>query len=330
MADVTVMAVEREVHPWVAEGQVRARFAVVPAFLSEWPEIIAFARHAEEVGFDAFWANDHPNRSMDTFTLLTGVAMATERIRLMSLVSCIYYRSPLLIARQAADVDRVSGGRMVLGVGIGDDVPEFNQMALPFPPVAQRQAALEEALSIIQGLWAQEAFSFTGKYYQLRDARLSPKPVQQPHVPILIGGGGERVTLKQVARFADVSNFAPHEWSGSAFEISDVKRKYAALKAHCEALGRPYHSVLRSHYTPILTLAENERDLEVKRASARIPDRQLRTVPVFATPDQAIAHYQSLADAGAQYFRATVNGRDDETVRLFAEAVAPEIKVLGQ
>ena len=146
----------------------------------------------------------------------------------------------------------------------------------------------------------------------------------------MIGGGGERVTLKQVARFADVSNFAPHEWSGSAFEIGDVKRKYAALRAHCEALGRPYHSVLRSHYTPLLTLAENERDLEVKRASARIPDRQLRTVPVFATPDQAIAHYQSLADAGAQYFLATVNGRDDETVRLFAEAVAPEVKVLGQ
>jgi alkanesulfonate monooxygenase SsuD/methylene tetrahydromethanopterin reductase-like flavin-dependent oxidoreductase (luciferase family) len=330
VADGTVMAVEREVHPWVAEAQVRARFAVVPAFLSEWPDILAFVRHAEELGFDAFWANDHPNRSMDTFTLLTAVAMATERIRLISLVSCVYYRSPLLIARQAADVDRVSGGRMVLGIGIGDDVPEFNQMALPFPPVAQRQAALEEALTIIQGLWTQETFSYTGKYYQLREARLAPKPVQQPHVPILIGGGGERVTLKQVARWADVSNFAPHEWSGSAFEISDVKRKYAALKAHCEALGRPYHSVLRSHYTPLLTLAENEQDLEVKRASARIPDRQLRTVPVFATPDQAIAHYQSLADAGAQYFLATVNGRDDETVRLFAEAVAPAIKVRGQ
>ena len=109
-----------------------------------------------------------------------------------------------------------------------------------------------------------------------------------------------------------------------------MERKYRALRAHCEALGRPYNSVLRSHYTPLLTLAENERDLERKRADARIPDRHLRSVPVFATPEEAVAHYQSLADAGAQYFLATVNGRDDETVRLFAEAVVPAVKVGGK
>jgi alkanesulfonate monooxygenase SsuD/methylene tetrahydromethanopterin reductase-like flavin-dependent oxidoreductase (luciferase family) len=322
--------VGREVHPWVAEGEEKARFAIVGAFLSEWPQIVSFAQRAEKLGFDAYWANDHPNRSMDTFTLLTGLALETERIRLISLVSCIYYRSPYLIARQAADVDRVSGGRMVLGIGIGDDVPEFGQMGLPFPAVAQRQEALEEALAIILGLWGQETFSFAGKYYQVNEARLSPKPVQRPHVPILIGGGGEKVTLRQVAQYADVSNFAPHEWSGSAFELADVERKYRALRAHCEAVGRPYNSVLRSHYTPLLTLAENEHDLERKRADARIPDRHLRSVPVFATPEQAIAHYQSLADAGAQYFLATVNGTDDETVRLLAEAVVPAVKVAAK
>jgi alkanesulfonate monooxygenase SsuD/methylene tetrahydromethanopterin reductase-like flavin-dependent oxidoreductase (luciferase family) len=85
--------------------------------------------------------------------------------------------------------------------------------------------------------------------------------------------------------------------------------------------------VLRSHYTPLLTLAENEDDLERKRRDARIPDRQLRSVPVFATPETAIAHYQALADAGVQYFLATINGRDDETVRLFAEAVVPAVKL---
>ena len=310
----------------MAEGQKRARFAIVSVFLSEWKEVLRFALRAEKLGFDAYWANDHPNRSMDTWTFLSALAMATERIRLISLVSCIYYRSPLLIARQAADVDRISEGRLVLGIGIGDDVPEFNQMCLPFPPVAQRQEAMEEALSVVQGLWTEETFSFEGKYFRLDQARLSPKPVQQPHVPILIGGGGERVTLRQVARFADVSNFAPHEWSGSAFDISDVQRKYSALRAHCEAVGRAYDSVLRSHYTPLLTLAENEDDLERKRRDARIPDRQLRSVPVFATPETAIAHYQALADAGVQYFLATINGRDVETVRLFAEAVVPAVK----
>ena len=109
--DGDLTTVGREVHPWVAEGEEKARFAIVGAFLSEWPQIVSFAQRAEKLGFDAYWANDHPNRSMDTFTLLTGLALETERIRLMSLVSCIYYRSPYLIARQAADVDRVSGGK---------------------------------------------------------------------------------------------------------------------------------------------------------------------------------------------------------------------------
>ncbi|HXW81106.1 MAG TPA: LLM class flavin-dependent oxidoreductase [Acidimicrobiales bacterium] len=318
---------ERQVHPWVAEGQKRPRFAIVSVFLPDWKDILRFAQRAERLGFDAYWANDHPNRSMDTWTLLTGLAMGTERIRLISLVSCIYYRSPVLIARQAADVDRISEGRLVLGIGIGDDVPEFNQMCLPFPPIAQRQETLEEALSVIQGLWREETFSFEGKYFRLDQARLAPKPVQDPYVPILIGGGGEKVTLRQVAQWADVSNFAPHEWSGSAFQIADVERKYAALRDHCKAVGRPYESILRSHFTPLLTLAENESALERKRANARIPDRQLQTVPVFATPDQAIAHYQALADVGVQYFLATINGSDDETVHLFAEAVVPAVKL---
>ena len=209
------MDFERQVHPWVAEGRRRPRFAIVSVFLSEWPEILGFACRAEQLGFDAYWANDHPNRSMDTWTLLSALAVATERIRLISLVSCVYYRSPVLIARQAADVDRISGGRLVLGIGIGDDVPEFNQMCLPFPPVAQRQDTMEEALAVIRGLWTEDVFTFEGKYFRLDQARLAPKPVQEPYVPILIGGGGERTTLRQVAQFADVSNFSPHEWSGS-------------------------------------------------------------------------------------------------------------------
>jgi alkanesulfonate monooxygenase SsuD/methylene tetrahydromethanopterin reductase-like flavin-dependent oxidoreductase (luciferase family) len=321
------MSFDRPVHPWVAEGQTRLRFAIVSVFLTEWKEILNFALRAERLGFDAYWANDHPNRSLECWNFLTALAMATERIRLISLVSCIYYRSPILLAREAADVDRISEGRLVLGLGIGDDVPEFDQMCLPFPPLRERQEALVETLQIVKGLWTEEPFSFNGKYFQLNQAKLNPKPVQEPYVPILIGGGGEKVTLRQVAEYADMSNFSPHEWSGSAFELSDVERKYAALRAHCQAVGRPYDSVLRSHFTPLLTLAENQSDLERKAAGARIPDKQLRSVPVFATPDQAIAHFQALADAGVQYFLATINGKDDESVHLFAEAVIPAIKM---
>jgi alkanesulfonate monooxygenase SsuD/methylene tetrahydromethanopterin reductase-like flavin-dependent oxidoreductase (luciferase family) len=263
---------------------------------------------------------------MDCWTLLTALAMATKKIRLISLVSCIYYRHPALLARQAADVDRVSNGRLVLGIGIGDDTPEFAQLCLPFPPMRERQEALEETIQIVHGLWNSAPFTYRGKYFQVNDAAIAPRPVQQPHVPLLIGGGGERVTLRQVARYADMSNFGAHEWSGSAFEVTDVQRKYAALRRHCEELGRPYDSVLRSHYTPLLTLAETPDAVERKKSTARIPDRHLHTVPLFATPAEAISHYQALADAGVRYFLASVNGYDLETVHLLAEQVIPAIR----
>jgi alkanesulfonate monooxygenase SsuD/methylene tetrahydromethanopterin reductase-like flavin-dependent oxidoreductase (luciferase family) len=315
----------RPTHPWVAEGGQRLRFAICGMFASKPADIIAAAQRAEELGFDAYWANDHPNRAMDCWGQLTMLAMATERIRLISLVSCIYYRAPFLLARQAADVDVVSGGRLVLGLGVGDDVPEFNQMCLDFPPFRDRQEALEETLAIVRGLWSGERFSFTGKHFRVQDAATRLLPVQEPFVPVLIGGGGERVTLRQVARLADVSNFAPHEWSGAAYQVADVQRKYAALRHHCEAIGRPYESVLRTHYTPLVTLAEDGASLEQKRAHARIPDAALRQELVFATPGQAVQHFQALADAGVQYFLVAINFQDEETVRLFAEQVVPAV-----
>jgi alkanesulfonate monooxygenase SsuD/methylene tetrahydromethanopterin reductase-like flavin-dependent oxidoreductase (luciferase family) len=312
-------------HPWVAEGAQRVRFATAAMFASTPSDVVKAARRAEQLGFDAYWANDHPNRSVECWDQLTMLAMATESIRLISLVSCIYYRSPFLLARQAADVDIISGGRLVLGLGVGDDVPEFEQMGLQMPPLRARQEALEETLAIVRGLWSGEPFSYEGKHFQVREAKIRQLPVQQPFVPVLIGGGGERVTLRQVARLADVSNFAPHEWSGSAFQISDVKRKYEALRRHCEEVGRPYGSVLRTHYTPLLTLAADGTSLDQKRATARIPDASLRQELVFATPDRAIGHFQELADAGVQYFLVSINVDDTETLRLFTEEVVPAV-----
>jgi alkanesulfonate monooxygenase SsuD/methylene tetrahydromethanopterin reductase-like flavin-dependent oxidoreductase (luciferase family) len=319
------ISIDRPAHPWVKEGSRRLRFAICGMFANTPAAIVAAAQGAERLGFDAYWANDHPNRSMDCWAQLTMLAMATERIRLVSLVSCIYYRSPFLLARQAADVDAISGGRLVLGVGIGDDVPEFDQMGLEFPQLKERQEALEETLAIVRGLWQGEPFSFEGRHFRVQEATMRRLPVQQPYVPVLIGGGGERVTLGQVARLADVSNFAPHEWSGGAYEVADVKRKYESLRRHCDQVGRPYESVLRTHYSPLLTLAEDHVSLQHKRAAARIPDASLRQELVFATPAEAIEHYQALADAGVQYFLVSINFADEETVRLFAEEVVPAV-----
>jgi alkanesulfonate monooxygenase SsuD/methylene tetrahydromethanopterin reductase-like flavin-dependent oxidoreductase (luciferase family) len=313
------------VHPWVAEGRDRVRFAIVGNWLPTWDDTVAFVQQAERLGFDAYWANDHPTRSMDCWTYLTALAGVTERIRLISLVSCIYYRSPVALARQAADVDRVSGGRLVLGLGIGDDVEEFTTLGLTLPPTAERQQALEEYVTIVRGIWDEGPFTFKGEHFAVDRVAIRPPPVQRPRIPLLIGGGGERTTLRQVAEYADVSNFGAHEWSGSAFELSDVRRKYEVLARHCGEAGRDVNAILRSHYTPLLTLAATPAGVERKREAARIPDPQLRTQPVFATPDQAVEHYQALADAGVQYFLAAVNGADQETVDLLARDVVPAL-----
>src|ERR1700744_1854541 len=313
----------RPVHPWVAEGSRRIRFGVVGNFLAGWPDHLRFATEAERLGYESVSLFDHPNRLMECWTLLGALAASTERIRLISMVSCVYYRSPFMLARQAADVGRISGGRLVLGVGIGDDVPEFAQLGLPFERTGQRQAAMEETVRTVQALFGGEEVTGHG----LAGAKLTPGPVQEPHVPVLIGGGGERTTLRQVGGPADVSNFAPHEWAGSAFDVTDVARKYGVLRDFCAAAGRPYESVLRSHFTPLLVLAEDEQQLASKRETTRIPDAALSVRRVFATPPDAVRHYQALADAGVQYFIAGINGTDDETTHLLAEAVWPALKV---
>ncbi len=316
------MAQSRSVHPWVAEGARRIRFGVVGNFNKDWPDHLGFATRAERLGFDSCCWFDHPNRLMECWTLLGALAASTERIRLISMVSCVYYRSPFMLARQAADVDRISGGRLVLGVGIGDDVPEFAQLGLPFERTGQRQAAMEETVRTVRALFGGEEVTGHG----LAGAKLTPGPVQEPHVPVLIGGGGERTTLRQVAELADVSNFAPHEWAGSAFDVTDVARKYGVLRDFCAAAGRPYESVLRSHFTPLLVLAEDEEQLARKKETTRIPDADLSVRRVFATPEGAVKHYRALADAGAQYFIVGINGTDQETMELLAGAVWPALQ----
>jgi alkanesulfonate monooxygenase SsuD/methylene tetrahydromethanopterin reductase-like flavin-dependent oxidoreductase (luciferase family) len=313
------------IHPWVEEARSRVGFAIVGAFLDDYDALRNFVLDVEDRGFDAYWVNDHPTRSMDTFTTLAALASETARIQLISLVSCVYYRHPFLIARGAADVDRISHGRFILGLGMGDDVEEFSQLGIPFPASAKRRTALDEAVQTVQSLLSGQPLTRSG-LFELSDARLTPGPVQEPRIPLLIGGGGERFTLRQVARYADISNFGAHEWAGGAFDAQDVRRKYAVLRRYCDEEVRHYDAILRSHWTPLLSLATNRTKLEKKRATARVPDAHLRVSPLFATPEQAIAHYELLLDAGVQYFLATVDSRDTETIDLLAGQVVPALK----
>ena len=318
--------VERPTHPWVAAGQGKIRFGVAQVTaLDDWSAFLEVVQAAEALGFDSYWTYDHPTFGFDCWTTLSAVAAVTRTMRVGTMTTCVYYRNAALLARMAADVDRISNGRLVLGLGIGDDTHEFEQLGIAAPPVSERQQGLEEAVQIIDGLWREPTFTLRGKQFQAHGASAAPGP-QQPRVPLMIAGGGERVTLHQVAQYADVANMAASALAGNAFTLDDVRRKYAALQRHCEAIGRPYESVLRSFLNLPVILAETHAAAEAKAATMPPQLRDLfQTSLLAATPAEAIEHYRSLVAAGAQYFMASLWGHDLETLHLLAEKVIPAV-----
>jgi alkanesulfonate monooxygenase SsuD/methylene tetrahydromethanopterin reductase-like flavin-dependent oxidoreductase (luciferase family) len=178
----------------------------------------------------------------------------------------------------------------------------------------------------VRGLWGEEPFTFESEHFRINAANVRPGPMQEPSVPILIAGGGEKVTLRQVAELADASNFSPHAMAGSAYGAADVRRKLAALDGHCAVLGRPAASILRTQVAVPVVLAETAAALEAKVAA--IPEvvrRGYASSTVAALPEDAVAYYQELAEAGLNYFIAGVYGNDTETVRLLAERVVPAL-----
>ena len=315
------------IHPWVAEGlqKVHAGVSILDA-VGDWKQYLDTIQLAEKLGFDSLWIPDHPTFTYNFGTILSALAVTTSTIRLGTLVNCVFYRNPVELARITADIDRLSGGRFILGLGIGDFPPEFSQMGIPFLSTKERQQALEETAQAVKGLWGTEPFTYQGKYVQVEQCALPLGPVQQPHVPILIAGGGERVTLRQVAQYADASNFGPHIWTGSASTTEDVVRKCNALRTHCETFKRPVNSVLRTHLTIPLVLAETSAALAAKLGAIPPAVREMfRSGEVALTPPEAIEHYNALVQAGMQYFIVSVNPGDIETMQLFGQQVLPAL-----
>jgi alkanesulfonate monooxygenase SsuD/methylene tetrahydromethanopterin reductase-like flavin-dependent oxidoreductase (luciferase family) len=315
-------------HPWVVEDRSTVRFGIAFGARSDWPAVRDFAQMVEGLGFDSYWYSDHPLLGMDCWTALSGVSHATKRVRLGSFVSCVYYRHPVLLARTASDVDRMSEGRLILGLGIGDFTFEFERMGIPMPSIPERQQALKETLQILNGLLeSSEPYTYEGDHFQVRGASLLGTRPPQPRIPIVLGGGGERVTLRQVAQYADASNISESRHAGSARRPEDVERKYAVLQGHCATLSRPYESVLRTHTALYLMLGESQAAADAKLSQLSPFVRHLVDDSVMAmTPDAAVAYYRRLIEAGVQYFIPGIYGNDLETVHLLAEEVIPALQ----
>lgn len=245
------------------------RFSFWPSSAHPWSEILESARRAEATGYDGVWFADHfmPNGTDNTgpcqevFTVLAGLAAAVPRVRLGTLVVGNTYRHPAVVAKMAATIDHISGGRFVLGLGAGWQENEHRAYGIPFYTMPDRLSRLDEACRVVRALLRDERSSLEGKYYTLDDAPLAPKPVQQP-LPIMIGGGGEKVTLRITARHAE-------EWNVWG-TVETLVHKMKVLDHHCEREGRDPAAIQRSAVA-LLVLSDDRAKVEQARANAGRP-----------------------------------------------------------
>jgi alkanesulfonate monooxygenase SsuD/methylene tetrahydromethanopterin reductase-like flavin-dependent oxidoreductase (luciferase family) len=321
----------------VAERRHRIGFALQGVAGMPTPEpgrqLIRLGQLAEELGFDAFFLGDHPATAPECWLHLGAIAMSTTRVRIGPLVAAVPYRPPLLTARLASDLDQLSGGRFVLGLGIGWNMAdyglgtnEFSQMGLDFPSTADRQASLEEAIAVIRGVWSTDGpFTFTGQHYRVEGARIAA-PVQAGGPPLMIAGAGDR-TLRQVARLADACNFGGGP-AGKVDTPEQARERLAALRRFCAEAGQPYDEILKTHFTHwvILAPSEEEATAKVRRYFPDGLDSFWGKSLVWGTPAKVAQYYRGFVDAGIQYFVVQVVDPDDEqTVRLYADEVVPRV-----
>jgi F420-dependent oxidoreductase-like protein len=223
-----------------------------------WERSVAIARTAEDLGYDHLWVYDHvetvprrePTHVFEAWTMLAALATMTERVELGQLVTCAAYRNAGLLAKQAACVDVMSGGRLIFGLGAGWYEAEYDAYGWDFPPARDRLRLLAETAAAVQLMWTEETTEFDGTYVRLAGAYCDPKPLRRP--PVWIGGGGEKVTLRIAAELADATNW---QVGLDAFE-----RKSAILAEHCERIGRDPATVTRTH-GPDCRLFDSEADL---------------------------------------------------------------------
>jgi F420-dependent oxidoreductase-like protein len=299
-------------------------------------ELLSEVKECEHLGYHSIWLSDHligmygrPDaKHLECWTTLSALACATSRIRLGTLVLCNPFRHPPLLAKMAATLDAISGGRLEFGIGAGWHEPEFKAYGYPFERPAQRIRRLCEAVRIVKMMWMESSPSFDGRYYQIKDAYCSPKPVQKPHPPIMIGGGGEKLLLRVVAQHADVCNFAT--WLGRP---GDYLSKLNILERHCESIGRDLEQIRKS-WTSYVIVKEDIGEVEeivnwfVERAALYygLPADRLRP-PISGTPDECVEQIQRYIDIGVSLFILMFVGGDSKgQAKLFAEEVVPAFR----
>jgi F420-dependent oxidoreductase-like protein len=300
--------------------------ATLPQIKRTWEETRAACLEFEALGFDSVWLNDHlygipaPHLPIfEAWTTLTAVGAITTRVQLGTLVSPVGFRNPAMLAKMVATLDNITSGRVIAGIGSGWFEAEFRGHGFDFPPIAVRLRQLDEAATILKRMWTEAQPTFTGTQFRIEDVYCEPKPVRQPHPPILIGGSGERVLLRLAARHADI-------WNNLAVNQPELARKVGVLHAHCRAIGRDPKAIQVSQQTMVI-IGKDATDAQAKVQKAQALYGGHLGEGIAGTPEECTAKIRELVAAGCTMFIIEFFGRDTrEPARLFAERVLPAFR----
>lgn len=279
------------------------------------------AELAERLGYHSMWLVDHfwtfglPDLDLlEAIPMMSAIAARTERLRVGTLVLCNSFRNPALLAKSLTTIDHISNGRLEVGLGSGWMEQEYRAYGYEFPSIGTRLRQLEESLQILKAMFTENRASFKGRYYTVAEAPNNPKPVQKPHPPILIGGAGEKMMLRLVAKYAD-------RWNCPA-GYRDFKKTLGVLHEHCHAIGRDPKEITISEQVMICIGADKaEADQKWEMAKGRRP---FSFTAIKGTPDEVVKQLRERVSWGITMFTMTfADLAPPQTVELFAREVMP-------
>ena len=298
----------------------------LPQFL-QWDDMIARTLQAEKYGFHSVWTCDHMwppsergGNQLEVLTTMAAIAARTERLRIGTLVICNSFRNPALLAKALSTIDNISHGRVEIGLGAGWMKGEFRAYGYEFPTPGIRLKQFEESLQILKLMFTEPQASFKGRYFTIDNAPNDPKPTQKPHPPITIGGGGEKVLLRLVAKYAD-------RWNYSIPESGLVDHKLKVLKEHCAAVGRDFNTIQTSEQI-MVCLGRNKADADKRWDSPGHPMIEgMKPTAIKGDPDAVTEQLQDRARRGVNMVMLCFGDLDrPETIELFGREVMPRLQ----
>ena len=275
----------------------------------QWNTIINSASKIEELGYESIWVYDHfhtvPKPTQDPtyecWTLMSALSQTTSKVRLGQMCTCNSYRNPAYLTKVASNIDVMSNGRLEYAIGAGWYDHEYKAYGYEYPTAGIRLKMLEESLIIYKKMTTEETPSFNGEFYKIDGAINQPKPIQKPYPPLWVCGGGEKVTLKLLAKYGDYGN-----WD---VDVEGFIEKSKILQEHCDNVGRNFEEIGRTLHTNVL-ISENQKDLDkkIKKLSTytNIPEDYYHERPLIGTKDKVFTTLNQYKEAGCEYLIAYI------------------------